>query len=64
MKEIYKICEGCPFFKEGGGFLPGYDQCGICQCNLHPSRRMLNKIAWATTRCPKTVPEWTEDTGD
>jgi len=61
MAEIHAKCSACPFFNKGGGIVPGYDQCGICKCNLHPSFHLLNKIAWATTHCPKDPPEWVED---
>lgn len=59
--EIYSICSGCPHFEKDGGFVPGYDKCGICQCNLHPSSDHLNKIAWATTKCPAETPLWLPD---
>ena len=63
MAEIHQICSTkCKHFVPGGGLVPGYDRCGICQCNLHPTHTVLNKIAWATTHCPdKEDPKWEED---
>ena len=61
MLEIYNICQTCPLFGRAGGVVPGYDACTHCGCNLHPSKKQLNKIAWNTTRCPKEDPEWIED---
>lgn len=58
MEKIYKICRACPNFREEGGWLDGYDQCSICGCNLHPSKRIVNKIAWNTTSCPDSPPRW------
>lgn len=61
MERIHSICSECPFFNKDGGFVPGYDQCDICQCNLHPKKKKLNKIAWATTHCPHKPPKWGEE---
>ncbi len=58
MAEIYAVCAQCPRFNKRGGFIPGYDQCDICQCNLHPSMQIMNKIAWDTTNCPNDPPLW------
>lgn len=52
MEHVYNICASCPFFKKDGGFIPGYDSCSICGCNLHKKNSTLNKIAWKTTECP------------
>jgi hypothetical protein len=61
MQEIHDICSECPLFKKKGGWLPGYDRCGECQCNLHPSHHTMNKIAWGTTHCPLDDPMWDAD---
>lgn len=61
MGEYYAICQACPLFRRGEGYFPGYDLCGECGCNLHPSAETLNKLAWATTKCPKNPPEWPKD---
>lgn len=61
MGEIHGICGQCPEFLKGHGMIPGYDMCGKCGCNLHPSHHTLNKIAWATTHCPLEEPEWEAD---
>ena len=58
MKRIYEICKQCPMFNPGGGYVPGYDQCDICKCNLDSKKKKLNKIAWATTHCPDNPPKW------
>ncbi len=58
MKRIYDICRVCPAFEKGGGAISGYDRCGVCLCNLHPSRKKFNKISWATTNCPDVPPQW------
>lgn len=60
IEAIHKICSECPLFKLGGGWIPGYDRCGKCGCNLHPSHHIFNKIAWGTTRCPDDPPRWIE----
>ncbi len=54
MKEIYQICSksNCGHFE--------ISSCGLCGCFLHPSRRTLNKIAWATTECPHENKYWTQ----
>lgn len=61
MKEVYSICKSCPNFKKGGGWLSDYDSCNICGCNIHPVKRPVNKIAWATTSCPDKEPKWTAE---
>lgn len=61
MQEIYDICSECPLFLKGKGWLPGYDKCENCQCNLHPSTHTMNKIAWGTTHCPEKPPKWDAD---
>lgn len=63
MLEIYDICKQCPFFKRGGGHVDGYDKCTMCGCNLHPTSKKINKIAWATTKCPLPKPRWGGDEG-
>ena len=61
IREIYDICSKCPLFLKKEGFVHGYDKCSKCGCNLHPKHKTLNKIAWATTECPKDDPEWGPD---
>lgn len=61
IRELYNICTRCPNFQHKRGWIPGYDRCGICQCNLHPSTLIMNKLAWATTSCPNEPPLWTAD---
>lgn len=61
MLEIYNICKQCPKFGEGNGWIPGYDICNICKCNIHPTSETMNKIAWSTTHCPDDNPLWEAD---
>lgn len=51
MSEIFQVCEQCPEFDR---YAPGVDYgiCKVCKCNLHRTDKKLNKIAWATTKCP------------
>jgi len=58
IKKIHNICEKCPHFKRGCGRLKGYDACGLCGCNLHPTKKIANKIAWRTEKCPDEPPRW------
>lgn len=58
MKRIHDICKLCPLFLAGQGFLPGYDKCGECGCNLHESFVSFNKLAYGTTQCPLDEPKW------
>ena len=58
MEKIYTICQACPKFVKDGGWMSGYDKCDVCGCNLHRSKRAVNKIAWKTTSCPDTPPRW------
>ena len=58
MIEIYSICVKCPNFNYRKGWKEGFDACGICQCNLHPTDIKLNKIAWKSERCPDQPPRW------
>lgn len=62
IQELHSICEACPNFNPGKGMVPGYDQCDLCQCNLHPKKDELNKLSWATTHCPDNPPRWTSET--
>ena len=57
------ICSKCPLFKKGQGYLPGYDLCGECKCNLHRTALNLNKLAWATTKCPLKTPKFEAEAG-
>lgn len=61
MERIYSICSKCPLFQKDEGWVPGYDKCGVCQCNLHPTAKKLNKIAWGTTHCPDNPPKWGQE---
>jgi hypothetical protein len=36
-------------------------KCGVCGCNIKKTGTFLNKIAWATTKCPIIgSPKWVE----
>jgi hypothetical protein len=53
--QIFKEqCEKCEMYN-------GY-ACKICGCYIN-QRKYLNKIAWATTRCPGNPPKWIEEEG-
>jgi thiol-disulfide isomerase/thioredoxin len=65
--EIYEThCKPCdkyiPILEEVG-------QCGKCSCILRKDGERMNKILWATTRCPLTMeedgqePKWVEEPG-
>jgi len=61
IKQLHQICSDCDNFNKDGGFAKGYDQCGLCKCNLHPENVDLNKLAWGTTECPAEPPLWTAE---
>jgi hypothetical protein len=45
IEELYDdFCKPCPFFQN--------DSCGKCGCRIKRKGTKLNKLAWATTRCP------------
>jgi hypothetical protein len=59
--EVFQICESCPHIipntqDEGG-------QCGICGCWLYPQVGLVNKIQWATEKCPLSPPKWDAEEG-
>lgn len=56
ISRIFKICQPCEYFNKTG---KKSGECLICGCHLKEKSKILNKIAWATTHCPKTPPEWT-----
>jgi len=49
-----EYCKKCNMYN-------GY-ACKICGCYIN-QRKYLNKIAWATTRCPANPPQWVEEDG-
>ncbi len=58
--ELYNICADCenytplPLFKDRG-------QCKICTCLLSKDGDRMNKLRWATTKCPLEEPKWLEE---
>lgn len=55
IQELFNICNACEHYiknTETSG------NCGICKCNLKNVAGSLNKLAWATTRCPLPEPKW------
>ena len=47
----FKICQECPLYKKLG------EDSGICThrscgCNVGQEKKFLNKLAWASERCP------------
>jgi hypothetical protein len=49
------ICENYEPIKDGRG------KCGVCGCNLKRKGRIMNKLSWATTKCPLIPPLWEEE---
>lgn len=49
MDYCFRICYECKEFdkyeKEGG-------ICSICGCNIHRTKKHINKLYWRTTHCP------------
>jgi hypothetical protein len=62
VEELYNICEACehyipvPLVQDRG-------QCEICTCLLSKDGDRMNKLRWATTKCPLPEPKWTEEPG-
>ena len=54
---IFNICTQCKFYKKN---TETEGKCGVCGCFLKKTGYLLNKIAWATTRCPLEEPKWVE----
>jgi hypothetical protein len=58
--ELYEICISCdeyiamPLAKDRG-------QCKICTCLLSKDGDHMNKLRWATTKCP--INKWVEEPG-
>lgn len=55
---IFQVCQACPFFLADSS---AAGSCTICGCGLKKRGKTMNKIAWATTECPKTPSEWLQD---
>lgn len=61
IREIFSICsKGCENYLPGGD---GGGQCGICGCWLYPIVTQVNKIQWATEKCPLLPPKWDAEVG-
>lgn len=58
--ELYAICSKCEHYLP---LLENVGQCGICTCILRKDGERINKLRWATTRCPLDEPKWTEEPG-
>lgn len=58
IKELFSICVSCEHYKKISE-LSG--SCGICGCHLKNTNTSLNKLAWATTKCPLENPKWEEE---
>ncbi len=58
--ELYNICSSCeeyiplPLATDKG-------QCKICTCLLSKTAEYMNKLKWATTKCP--LNKWAEEPG-
>lgn len=60
IQELFNICSS----NECGQYIKitdNHGQCGICQCHLKVGSVNLNKLAYATTRCPHDPPFWVEE---
>ncbi len=56
MAYIYnEICKPCPHFQDSK--LTG-SSCGLCGCRLHPTRLVLNKLAYLSEQCGDNPPRW------
>jgi hypothetical protein len=60
VKELYNICASCEHYIPLP-VLENRGQCAVCTCLLSVDDDRLNKLRWATTRCPLEEPKWTED---
>jgi hypothetical protein len=67
VEEIFNnYCKPCPKFIPIPLF-SNRGQCGKCSCLLSSDSDKMNKIQWATTRCPLTIeedgqePKWIEE---
>jgi len=58
IQELFNICIQCPEYQKVSKKV---GKCGVCGCRLSYSSKFLNKLAWATTRCPLDEPKWIED---
>lgn len=58
--ELFAICAACPQF---AAFTASEGQCQLCTCLISRTRRKVNKLRWATTRCPLPEPAWVEEPG-
>jgi hypothetical protein len=55
IEQIYdEQCSTCEFFKN-------QNSCAICECLIKREGQTMNKLAWATTRCPLPNPKWVEE---
>lgn len=54
MEQIAKVydevCQPCFAFDN--------DSCGVCGCRLKRDTLLINKLAWATEKCPLDPPKW------
>lgn len=53
--ERLAVCAAC------SDFIPDENRCGLCGCKT--KGWVLNKIKWATERCPASPPKWGPWTG-
>lgn len=50
MARLHAICQACEYFSGAS--------CKLCGCAVHPSRKWINKLRWATEHCPLKPREW------
>lgn len=57
--ELFQICKSCENFNKD---TEDKGSCNICGCTLRSGGTQLNKLRWATTKCPLEEPKWVEET--
>jgi hypothetical protein len=58
IEELYNICIECEQYepkKENVG------NCALCGCYVRKAGKNMNKLSYATTRCPLEEPKWIEE---
>lgn len=62
IEEIFNICSSdeCQKYLS---ISENVGQCKVCSCYLRKDGHKINKIRYATTRCPLENPKWIEEDG-
>lgn len=48
LEERYKICRGCPFYKD--------NKCKVCGCPILARQSLVGKLSWKSSKCP--IDKW------